>query len=260
MAQQTRSLRETDEIGCEEDIIPSPTPSPPRLEVNRPRTRTGKTVIVEGNIGSGKSTFLNYFRRYKNVEVLKEPVDEWKNIAGYNALDLMYKDAKRWSAAFECLVTLSMLKHHASSKRPHTLKMLERSIYSTRHCFMENLRESQLIPSVDYSILKEYHKWIDHHEDIQVDLIVYLRASPETCVQRMKKRNRSEEAGVPLEYLQTLHRLHDDWLLHGKRGELPAPVLVLDADKDLPELQEDIASYSHDILGGLATPDPMQEL
>ncbi|GFN90435.1 thymidine kinase 2, mitochondrial-like [Plakobranchus ocellatus] len=178
-------------------------------------------VIVEGNIGCGKSTFLNYFKRYKNVEVCKEPVDEWKNVMGYNAL------------------------------KPHSLKMLERSIYSTRHCFMENLRENQLIPSVDYSILKEYHKWVDQHEDIQVDLIVYLRASPEICADRMRKRNRSEEAGVPLEYLQALHRLHDDWLLHGKRGKLPAPVLVLDANKDLSELQQEVAGLSQDILCGM---------
>ncbi|GFN90454.1 thymidine kinase 2, mitochondrial-like [Plakobranchus ocellatus] len=165
--------------------------------------------------------------------------------------DLMYKDALRWSSAFELLATISMLRHHQNSQKPHTLKMLERSIYSTRHCFMENLRENQLIPSVDYSILKEYHKWVDQHEDIQVDLIVYLRASPEICAERMRKRNRSEEAGVPLEYLQALHRLHDDWLLHGKRGKLPSPVLVLDANKDLSELQQEVAGLSQDILCGM---------
>ncbi len=43
-------------------------------------------VAVEGNIGSGKSTFLQYFRDSQNVEVASEPVDLWKNVRGHNTL------------------------------------------------------------------------------------------------------------------------------------------------------------------------------
>ena len=39
------------------------------------------TVIVEGNIGSGKTTFLQPFMKHKNlVEVCPEPVDKWRNL------------------------------------------------------------------------------------------------------------------------------------------------------------------------------------
>lgn len=44
------------------------------------------TVIVEGNIGSGKTTFLNYFNKKDNVCVLAEPVDMWRNCNGHNLL------------------------------------------------------------------------------------------------------------------------------------------------------------------------------
>lgn len=44
------------------------------------------TVIIEGNIGSGKTTFLNYFKKYDNVCVLAEPVHMWRNCAGHNLL------------------------------------------------------------------------------------------------------------------------------------------------------------------------------
>jgi hypothetical protein len=43
------------------------------------------TVFVEGNIGSGKTTFLNHFAR-ADVDLLSEPVEMWRNVGGHNLL------------------------------------------------------------------------------------------------------------------------------------------------------------------------------
>jgi len=95
---------------------------------------------VEGNIGSGKSTFLQYFKKCKNVEVIPEPVHLWKDVQGHNTLDLMYKDSHRWSLTFQSYVQLTMLKIHQQwVKAP--VKLIERSIYSAKYCFVENLHK-----------------------------------------------------------------------------------------------------------------------
>ena len=232
--------------------IPSTTPALPR-EVVRPQLKRCKTVAVEGNIGCGKSTFLKTFGNYENIEILMEPVDKWKNVMGVNALDLMYKDAKRWSCAFQSLVTLSMLDLHAAPKHPNHVKMMERSIYSTRHCFMANFKDSGLIHPMDFEMLSTCHDWIYENEYIELDLIVYLRASPEVCVSRIKKRNRAEESGVPLDYLRRLHELHEDWLIKGKKGALPCPVWVIDANKDQRDLESEIESLRKNILSGVTS-------
>lgn len=43
-------------------------------------------VSVEGNIASGKSTFLAYCAQCIDIEVIPEPVDEWQNLSGTNLL------------------------------------------------------------------------------------------------------------------------------------------------------------------------------
>ncbi len=68
--------------------------------------------------------------------------------------------------------------------------------------------------------------------------IIYLRTKPETCYNRLQKRARSEESGVSLDYLQSLHQRHEDWLIDAKpsldlhpslKG---TPILVIDTDEE----------------------------
>lgn len=44
------------------------------------------TVFIEGNIGAGKTTFLNHFKKYDDVRLYTEPVEKWRNVEGVNLL------------------------------------------------------------------------------------------------------------------------------------------------------------------------------
>ncbi|KAL5015238.1 hypothetical protein ScPMuIL_009508 [Solemya velum] len=205
------------------------------------------TVAVEGNIGSGKSTFLKYFENVPGVEVIPEPVSKWKDVNGHNTLDLMYKDANRWSLAFQSYVQLTMMGVHnvnCGSK----IKMMERSIYSARYCFVENLYKGGLLPDVDYAILSEFYDWIQSNENTHVDLIVYLQSDPLICQERIQMRNRYEEKKVPIEYLQSLHDLHEDWLIKKNSFSVPAPVLVINTNAGISEVTKKFEQHKSQIL------------
>jgi deoxyadenosine/deoxycytidine kinase len=45
-----------------------------------------------------------------------------------------------------------------------------------------------------------------------IDGIIYLRAAPDKCLDRLKSRNRTEESSIDLQYLETLHEYHEHWL------------------------------------------------
>ncbi|XP_059939486.1 thymidine kinase 2, mitochondrial isoform X1 [Mesoplodon densirostris] len=214
----------------------------------RENEKEKKSVIcVEGNIASGKTTCLEFFSNTTDIEVLTEPVPKWRNVRGHNPLGLMYRDACRWGLTLQTYVQLTMLDQHT---RPQTLpvRLMERSIHSARYVFVENLYRSGKMPEVDYVVLSEWFDWIVRNIDVSVDLIVYLQTTPETCYQRLKMRCREEEKVIPLEYLDAIHHLYEEWLIKGSLFPVAAPVLVIEADHDMEKMLELFEQNRHRIL------------
>ncbi|XP_005388523.1 PREDICTED: thymidine kinase 2, mitochondrial isoform X5 [Chinchilla lanigera] len=211
-------------------------PQPSAWLPDRENEKEKKSVIcVEGNIASGKTTCLEFFSNTTDVEVLMEPVPKWRNVRGHNPLGLMYRDACRWGLTLQTYVQLTMLDQHT---RPQMspVRLMERSIHSARYIFVENLYKSGKMPEVDYVILCEWFDWIVKNMNVSVDLIVYLRTTPETCYQRLKMRCREEEKVIPLEYLEAIHQLYEEWLVTGSLFPVAAPVLVIEADHNMEKV------------------------
>jgi len=204
------------------------------------------TVFIEGNIGAGKTTFLNHFRKYDDVCLHTEPVEKWRNVGGVNLLDLMYKEPMKWSMPFQTYVTLTMLQAHTRTA-DRRIKLMERSLFSARHCFVEAMLSNGTLHRGMYNIMQEWYNYIDENIHLQADLIVYLRTTPEVVYNRMKARGRSEESTISLKYLTELHQLHENWLIHGLRNR-PAPVLVLDGDLELEDIESEYIRSEDSIL------------
>lgn len=207
------------------------------------------TVSVEGNIGSGKTTLLEYFKNSDIVEAVGEPIEQWTNVQGHNALKLLYEDPKRWSFSFNMYAQLTRVQMHM---KEHTkpVKILERSLYSTRHCFVENDYRRNTINGMEYAILTSWFDWLVKSQKAEVDLIVYVRAEPEVCFERIKRRSRKEEALVPFSLLENLHNLHEEWLIKKNDIQTPAPVIILDANRDYIQMKELYEIHRHEILCG----------
>ncbi|XP_076470953.1 thymidine kinase 2, mitochondrial-like [Babylonia areolata] len=206
------------------------------MAIDNSNARHKYTVCVEGNIGSGKTTLLEHFHNVPSVQIMAEPVDMWRNVRGHNALWEMHKDPARWGMTLQTYIQLTMLDLH-TSPQTEPVRIMERSIHSARYCFVENLHRNGQMLDMEYAILDEWYQWILNKQDVHVDLFVYLYTSPETCMERIKKRGRSEDARITLELVQKVHSLHENWLKH---NILPcqAPVLTIDADCDQADMVE----------------------
>lgn len=222
------------------------------------------TICIEGNIGCGKTTLLDFFRAKFQASgepdpgVIMEPVEKWRNVDGENLFHYLYKDPARYSLAFQTYVQLTMIKLHM--KRP---KLMERSIYSARYCFVENLYRLNYLSRLEYIILDKWFKHLvlagsgeesdkeleynqlSRPKGIDLDLIIYLRCTPQKAMDRIRVRCRAEEKDISSDYIKSIHDLHEDWLM-SRKFPVPAPVLVLDTDcepSSLAKLYEKAAPY-----------------
>ena len=68
---------------------------------------------------------------------------------------------------------------------------------------------------------------------------IYLKTVPELCLERIQLRNRTEELGIPIEYLNALDIKHDLWL---NDPALNHPVLTINGDATTEQIVEKIIS------------------
>ncbi|NXI47671.1 DGUOK protein, partial [Galbula dea] len=108
-----------------------------------------------------------------------------------------------------------------------------------RYVFAKNLFEVGHLQPLEWAVYRDWHNFLLRQLGPRAALhgFLYLRATPRTCLERLRRRARSEEGGIQLGYLQQLHTQHEHWLVD-KSTEVHfaevkrAPVLVLDVDKD----------------------------
>ena len=188
-----------------------------------------KIISIEGNIGSGKSTFVEQLKqtlKHDNICFLQEPVELWNTIVdkdGITILEHYYKDNKKWAFSFQMMAyisRLSLLKKAIESN--YEIIITERSLTTDKHVFCQMLYDTDLIEDIEFTI---YNKWFEEFNTIENIQYVYLKTDPEISYERVLKRSRCGET-IPLSYLINCSHYHDKWLSNEK------DVLMINANVD----------------------------
>ncbi|OCT87596.1 deoxyguanosine kinase, mitochondrial-like [Xenopus laevis] len=216
-----------------------------------------KRLSVEGNIAVGKSTFLRLLSNtFQEWSFVTEPLKKWQNVQFQtttpskpsmdNLLQLMYDDPKRWSYTFQtysCMsrfkIQIQPLSEQVLKEQQESVQIFERSVYSDRYIFAKTLYELQHLNEMEWTLYQESHTFLiqEFSRRVALDGIIYLRATPKKCFERLQRRARKEERTLQLQYLEKLHDQHESWLTK-KTTEVHfenmknIPVLLLDVEED----------------------------
>jgi deoxyadenosine/deoxycytidine kinase len=203
---------------------------------------THKLISIDGNIGSGKSTLMealkHKFKDNDNIVFLREPVDEWAQIKDENnvtILEKFYANQKDYSFSFQMMAYISRLAllKEAVKNNPTAIFISERSLFTDREVFAKMLYKSGFIEEVNYKI---YLKWFDSFSsEFPLNKVIYVKADPQVCFDRIKKRSRTGESNIPLSYLENCHIHHNDMLDKEKTNCICEDQFVLDGNIDIYE-------------------------
>ena len=180
---------------------------------------TKRFVAVAGNIGVGKSSLTHLLATRLGWEPFFEAVDDNPYLADF------YGDMQRWSFHSQIFFLSRRLHHHNELlQRPHSV-IQDRSVYEDAEIFACNLHRQGLMDERDYASYRELYQVLCALVP-PPDLLIYLRATVPTLIERIRHRGRDYEQTIEPCYLEQLNALYDAWI----DAFSLCPVLTIEAD------------------------------
>jgi len=178
-----------------------------------------KFVAVAGNIGVGKSTLVTMLSEQLKWQPFFEPVTDNPYLADF------YSDMRTWAFHSQVFFLTRRLRAHVELSQHPGSVIQDRSVYEDAEIFAHNLFLQGHIQPRDYETYRELYETA-----VQLlpppDLLIYLRASVPTLVDRISHRGRDYERKIAPEYLQSLNDLYESWI----SDFVLCPVLTIPAD------------------------------
>lgn len=181
----------------------------------------GKYLCLMGTMGCGKTTVSRLLSGELGVRLLEE------NFADNPFLPMFYHDMERWafdSQMFFLTEKISQIKEAEKMLQKESVIQdtpIQQDVYGYAKAQM-------VMGNMSSHEWKLYLKVFELVEEnlAKPDLIVYLDASIETLLERIKGRDREFEAKIDESYVRLLDEVNKTWLLNNNR------IRVLRVDTD----------------------------
>lgn len=169
------------------------------------------TIVVDGNIGAGKTTQLNHLERL-GYKVKREPVNDWP-------LEKFYRNPSDTCFLFQIAVLQSNLKDP-------DIDIYERGILPGRMVFWEDMLLKGIVKRTEehfwYDKLFNSLKWFP-------DKYIFIKTDLDVAEERIKHRKQPGDKSVSMDLLERLNARYEDMLeviktkceVHVVDGNLP---------------------------------------
>lgn len=161
-------------------------------------------IGIAGNIGVGKTTFTKLLSEKMNLIPYYESVDDNPYLSDF------YGDMERWSFNLQIYFLQHRFRHHIELMNSEVGVIQDRTIYEDVSIFAYNLYQMKTMSKRDW---ETYKTLFDNMTQFlkKPDLIIYLKASTDTLINRIKNRNRGYEKDISEDYLHRLNIYYKKW-------------------------------------------------
>lgn len=206
-------------------------------------------IVLEGNIGVGKSTLLNQlYEQYSEYihDIYLEPVDEWRSYRGVNVLEKNYESPTIWSFTLQIQVFLSM--HARNMRIERQLEKITKSLgnikngfviqersLSSANMFINVLEQNNIIKKTDIDLLRDiYDRFGNDSNDTYVT--IYLRTTPDVAYDRVQHRSNTDDRLISLDFLKLIHVEHEKQFMSKQTKN----VYVIDANESIDNVVKQV--------------------
>ena len=179
-------------------------------------------VSIDGNISSGKSTYIarlqkllesnrllaRYAEWFDSVQF--EP--DWTDVDGINHLDIYYKNQKEYAFTFQIMAySKRVQQHRVRARSPGArIRFVERSAVGDR-VFPETLHRQEIMSDEEIRVYRDTFSLFQRVLERPATLLAYMRSTPQICHSRRIVRGREEESSIPPQYLVDIHQTHEEF-------------------------------------------------
>ncbi len=168
-------------------------------------------IAIAGNIGSGKTTLTQMLSEHYGWE------PRYEAVTNNPYLDDYYKDIRRWSFPMEVFFLKERFRDMLEIARSEKTIVQDRSIFEGVYVFAEN---NHLMGNLDD---RDFETYMELFESMMIRLkyprlLVYLRSSLPHLVSNIQLRGRSYEQEIPIDYLENLNKLYDEFVINKYEG------------------------------------------
>lgn len=180
-------------------------------------------IAIEGVIGVGKTTLARLLQPAFDAALLLEVFEENPFLSDF------YADRERY--AFQTQIFFLLSRYYQQRRGVSELLAKSQNLIAD-YTFEKDALFARINLKGDE--LETYYRVHDALAEkiIPPDLIVYLRASTDTLMQRIALRDRPYERNMERDYIEQLNRAYEEYF--GEAGQIRrdgrTPVLVIDTD------------------------------
>ena len=206
--------------------------------------------VIEGVIGVGKTTLARMLQKPFDANLALEVFEENPFLSDF------YGDRQRY--AFQTQIFFLLSRYHQQRESIPAMKAEGRHIISDYTFDKDALFASINIFGDEYETYKSVHAALAE-KIVRPDLIVYLRASTETLMQRIALRDRSYERNMDVAYIEELNQAYDEFFLTDCKSD--CEILSIDSNQlDYVRNPEDLVWIENRIRQTLSLPPYQPEL
>jgi deoxyadenosine/deoxycytidine kinase len=178
-------------------------------------------IGIAGNIGVGKTTVTQKLADSMGWDPYFESVID------NPYLDDFYQDMNRWSFNLQIYFLSHRFRSQKEIIEAGRNAIQDRTIYEDVEIFARSLYEQGFMNDRDYSCYRDlFYNMVPYLPTPKI--IIYLRASVDTLINRIQHRGRDFERTIDRGYIEYLNKAYERWIA---RAKSEFEILTINADE-----------------------------